>query len=398
MLRTSIVQVTARMIFDSRGLPTVEADVHLADGSCGRASVPSGASTGTYEALELRDGGPAYHGKGVSQAVRNITDRIRPHLVGQDALDQGSLDRLMLELDSTQNKSALGANAILAVSLAAARAAAIAQGMGLYRYLAPSGPHPLPMPQFNVLNGGKHASNNLTLQEFMLIPVGATSFRHAMQMAVEVYSTLKSRLMLRQLSVTVGDEGGFAPDLDQDEDALTLLVDAIRGAGYRPGEDLAISLDPAATSFWEGGAYRLGREVLSSADLVSRYAKWVARYPIIQIEDGLAEDDWDGWAILTRRLGHQVQLIGDDLFVTQVTRLHRGVVSGIANGILIKPNQVGTITETLQTITFARSHDYATVVSHRSGETEDTFIADLAVGWGLGQIKCGAPCRGERVA
>ncbi|MDI6631182.1 MAG: phosphopyruvate hydratase [Bacillota bacterium] len=398
---TIIADLYAREILDSRGNPTVEVEVVLEDGTVGRAAVPSGASTGTYEAVELRDGDAGrYGGKGVLRAVEHVNDEIAMEVVGLNAVDQAEIDALLIELDGTENKSRLGANAILGVSLAVARAAAAALGLPLYRYLGGVGASLLPVPMMNVVNGGRHADNNLDLQEFMIVPVGAGSFAEALRMGAEVYHSLRRILHERGLSTAVGDEGGFAPRLDANEEALKLLVAAIESAGYRPGEDVALALDPAASEFFEDGRYVLKGEgrSLSPNEMVDYYADLAGRYPILSIEDGLAEEDWEGWELLTRRLGNTVQLVGDDLFVTNPGRLSRGITLGVANSILIKLNQIGTLTETLETIALARQAGYAVVISHRSGETEDTFIADLAVATRAGQIKTGAPSRSERVA
>jgi len=395
--------IEARAIIDSRGNPTVEADVYLEDGSFGRAAVPSGASKGKYEALELRDGDEArYHGRGVDQAVTNISDEIEPTLLGCDALDQCEVDRVLLDLDGTENKSRLGANSILAVSLATAHAAADCLGIPLFRYLAGARRAALPRPMMNVLNGGEHADNNVDIQEFMLLPVGAATFREAVRTCSEVFQTLKKILKASGLATSVGDEGGFAPDLDENRAALTLLVEAIEKSGYRPGEDVAIALDAAATSFFVDGAYRFTiageSKTLSSEDLVSTYEAWVKGFPIVSIEDGVGEEDRAGWRLLTERLGERVQIVGDDVFVTNPVRLRDGIAEGIANSILIKLNQIGTVSETLETMDIAHYAGYTSVVSHRSGETEDTSIADLAAGTACGQIKSGSISRSERVA
>jgi len=395
--------IEARAIIDSRGNPTVEADVYLEDGAFGRAAVPSGASKGKYEALELRDGDPKrYHGRSVDQAVAHIADEIAPALLGEDALDQVEIDRLLLDLDGTENKSRLGANAILAVSLATARAAADSLDVPLFRYLAGARRACLPRPMMNVLNGGEHADNNVDIQEFMLLPVSAPTFRDAVRACSEVFHTLKGILKKSGLATAVGDEGGFAPNLDENRAALSLLVDAIEKSGYRPGPDVAIALDAAATSFFTDGAYRFTiggtSETLSSEDLVSVYADWVTNFPIVSIEDGVGEEDRAGWRMLTDRLGDRVQIVGDDVFVTNPTRLQDGIAEGIANSILIKLNQIGTVTETLETMQIAHFAGYTSVVSHRSGETEDTSIADLATGTACGQIKSGSISRSERVA
>ncbi len=392
--------VTAREILDSRGNPTVEVEVTLDSGACGRAAVPSGASTGIHEALELRDGDASrYGGLGVRAAVRNVREVIAPLLLGRDPMDQAGLDRLLVEADGTPNRSRLGANAILGVSLAVARAAAAGQGVPLFRYLGGAGAVTLPVPLMNVLNGGKHADNGLDFQEFMIVPWGAPTFSEALRAGVETYHALHRLLRERGLATGVGDEGGFAPRLSGNEEALDLLVAAIARAGRVPGRDVALALDPAASSFFHDGRYRLdgGRTLRSSDEMIAYYAGLAERFPIVSIEDGLAEDDWDGWAALTRRLGSRVQLVGDDLFVTSRARIRRGIDRGAANAVLIKPNQVGTLSETLEAIRLARAHGWAAIVSHRSGETEDTTIADLTVATGAGQIKTGAPARSERV-
>jgi enolase len=389
--------VVAREVLDSRGTPTVEAEVLLEGGASGRAMVPSGASTGAHEAHELRDGGSRYGGKGVLQAVNNIEDKIAPALCGLSALDQGAVDAAMLELDGSDNKSALGANAILAVSLATARAAANGLGLPLYRYLGGPMATLLPVPLMNVINGGAHAANSLDFQEFMVVPHGAPSFREALRMGTEVFHTLKGLLQERGMSTAVGDEGGFAPDLGNDA-AGDLLVQAIEKAGYRPGDQISLALDVASTEFFKDGRYAFDGGSYSSAEMVDQLARLVSRYPIVSIEDGVAEDDWDGWALLTQRLGSSVQLVGDDLFVTNTSRLQRGIDLGVANSILIKVNQIGSLTETLQAIDLAGRAGYTSVISHRSGETEDTTIADLAVASRAGQIKTGSLSRSERVA
>jgi enolase len=398
---SAIVRVRARQILDSRGQPTVEAEVELASGAVGRAAVPSGASTGTLEAIELRDGDPsAYGGKGVMKAVANVEDELAGVLIGQEASDQAVVDRTMIELDGTPNKGRLGANAILGCSLAVAHAAAAEAGLPLYRYLGGAAAHRLPVPLMNILNGGVHADNTVDLQEFMVVPVGARTFADALRMGAEVYAALKRVLRERGLSTGVGDEGGFAPDLASNQEALDVIVEAVEAAGYRPGEDAALALDPAATEFHRDGGYELAGEgrTLDSAGMVEYYVELCDRYPIVSIEDGMAEDDWDGWRMLTERLGDRIQLVGDDLFVTNVSRLQEGVDRGVGNAILIKLNQIGTLSETLAAIDLAMRAGYASVISHRSGETEDTTIADLAVATGAGQIKTGAPSRSERVA
>jgi enolase len=389
--------IVAREVLDSRGTPTVEAEVMLEGGASGRAIVPSGASTGAHEACELRDGGSRYCGKGVLQAVANVEEKIAPALCGLSALDQGTVDAAMIELDGSDNKSALGANAILAVSLATARAAANGVGLPLYRYLGGPMANLLPVPLMNVINGGAHAANSLDFQEFMIVPHGAPSFREALRMGTEVFHTLKGLLQERRMSTAVGDEGGFAPDLGNDA-AGDILVQAIEKAGYRPGDQISLALDVASTEFFKDGRYAFGGGSFSSAEMVDELAKLVSRYPIVSIEDGVAEDDWDGWALLTEKLGKTVQLVGDDLFVTNSARLQRGLDLGVANSILIKVNQIGSLTETLQAIDLAGRAGYTSVISHRSGETEDTTIADLAVATRAGQIKTGSLSRSERVA
>ena len=399
---STIIEVQAREILDSRGNPTVEAEVTLASGAFGRAAVPSGASTGEHEAVELRDDDPErYGGKGVSNAVRNVNDVLGPRLEGMDATDQITVDAEMMDADGTENKSNLGANAILAVSMAVARAAAQDSGLPLYRYLGGPMAHVLPVPMMNILNGGAHASNNVDAQEFMIVPVGSDSFPEALRMGVEVFHALKKVLGKRGLSTAVGDEGGFAPMLPSNEGALDAVMEAIKAAGYEAGTDIAIALDPAASEFYQDGEYVFKKgdgSRRTAAQMVDLYTEWADRYPIVSIEDGLAEDDWDGWALLTERLGERIQLVGDDLFVTNVERLGRGIEQGVANAILIKVNQIGTLTETLQAIELAKSSGYGAVISHRSGETEDTFIADLAVATGVGQIKTGSASRTDRTA
>jgi enolase len=397
---SQIETVHARQILDSRGNPTVEVEVQLRSGAHGRAAVPSGASTGEFEATELRDGGSAYGGKGVTKAVANVNGEIAEAVAGRDATDQEGLDRTMIELDGTPNKSRLGANAILGVSLAAARAAAAEESLPLWRYLGGEAAHVLPVPMMNVLNGGAHADNSVDFQEFMVVPVGAPSFAEGLRMGVEVFHALKSTLKKRGLNTAVGDEGGFAPDLESNEAALQALIEGIEAAGYKPGDDIAIALDPATSEIFDNGAYNLEHEnrSLSPAEMADYWADLASRYPILSIEDGMDEEDWDGWKALTDRIGETVQLVGDDLFVTNVERLQRGIDSGTANSILIKVNQIGTLSETLAAIALARSAGYSAVMSHRSGETEDTTIADLAVATGCGQIKTGAPSRSDRVA
>ncbi|MDQ3660901.1 MAG: phosphopyruvate hydratase [Actinomycetota bacterium] len=397
---SEIVDVHARAILDSRGNPTVEAEVVLDSGARGRAAVPSGASTGAGEALELRDGGGRYGGKGVSRAVDNVNGILGPHLVGRDALDQRGIDAFMVELDDTDNKASLGANAILGISLAVAKAAAEELGLPLYRYLGGPDAHLLPVPLMNVINGGAHADNALDLQEFMVVPLGAASFSEALEWGTDVYRTLKKTLDEKNLDTGVGDEGGFAPDLGGNSEALDLLVGAIEGAGYEPGADISLALDPATSELRDGDDYVLASEDrrLSSEDMIEMWAQWVEQYPIVSIEDAMAEDDWTGWVGLTERLGERVQLVGDDLFVTNTEVLERGIREGAANSILIKPNQIGSLTETLECVRVAQRAAYATVISHRSGETEDATISDLCVAVNAGQIKTGAPARGERTA
>ena len=397
---SQIEHVHARQILDSRGNPTVEVELSLRSGAWGRAAVPSGASTGEFEATELRDGGSEWMGKGVGKAVQSVNGEIATALRGQDASNQAALDRMLIALDGTTGKSRLGANAILAVSLAVAHASAAEERQPLWRYLGGETAHILPVPMMNVLNGGVHADNRVDLQEFMIVPVGAGSFSDALRIGVEVFHTLKKTLRDKGLSTAVGDEGGFAPDLRSNEQALQVLVEAIGAAGYVAGEQVAIALDPAASEFYKDGAYVLEHEqrTLSADELVAYWAELAGRYPIVSIEDGLGEDDWTGWKTLTDRLGSRVQLVGDDLFVTNTERLKRGIDRGIANSILIKVNQIGTLTETLAAIRMARENGYTAVMSHRSGETEDVTIADLAVATGCGQIKTGAPSRTDRVA
>jgi enolase len=396
-----IEEIIAREILDSRGNPTVEVDVFLEDGSMGRAAVPSGASTGSNEAVELRDNDEnRYMGKGVLKAVENVNSLLAPEIEGYDATDQLGIDRAMIDLDGTPNKSRLGANAILGVSIACAKAAAESLGLPLYQYLGGSNSKVLPVPMMNILNGGKHADNNVDIQEFMIMPVGAGSFAAALRMGTEVYHTLKKVLQGKGLSTAVGDEGGFAPMLSSNEEALAVIVEAINAAGYKPGEQIALALDAAATEFYKDGRYVFEAEGKSrgAEEMVEYYAMLVDKYPIISIEDGLAEDDWEGWKKLTERLGKRVQLVGDDLFVTNTALLSRGIESGVANSILIKLNQIGTVTESLDAIEMAKQAGYTAVVSHRSGETGDTTIADLVVATNAGQIKTGAPARTDRVA
>ncbi|MFH0846937.1 MAG: phosphopyruvate hydratase [Chloroflexota bacterium] len=396
----TIEQVFAREILDSRGNPTVEVEVRLNDGSLGRAAVPSGASTGKYEAVELRDGDKKrYGGLGVQKAVANVNRVIAPKLLGLEASDQSAIDQKLISLDGTENKSRLGANATLGVSLAVAQASANSLKLPLYRRLDDSAVT-LPVPMLNILNGGRHAENSTDFQEFMVVPAGARSFREALRMGVEVYQSLKRVLRERKLNTNVGDEGGFAPQLSSNQGAVEAILAAIERAGYKAGGDCFIALDPAASEFYQDGKYTLREEgvSLTSEAMVGYYARWVASYPIISIEDGLAEDDWEGWRLLTRRLGSKIQLVGDDLYVTNVRRLAQGIKLKASNAILIKPNQIGTLTETISAINMAKEAGWSAVVSHRSGETEDTTIADLAVGLSTGQIKTGAPCRSERTA
>ena len=399
---STIIAIEGREIIDSRGNPTVEADVTLSSGARGRASVPSGASTGEHEALELRDNDPKrYLGKGVQKAVDSIEETIAPALEGLFASNQIHIDRTMIEIDGTPNKGNLGANAILAVSMAVARAAAEDVGLPLYRYLGGPMARTLPVPMMNILNGGAHATNTVDFQEYMVVPVGAETFADALRMGAEVFHSLKNVLVKRKLSTGVGDEGGFAPDLASDEDALKLVMEAIEGAGYAPGKQVAIALDCAASELYSNGKYtfkKSGGGTKSAEGLIELYGSWIEEYPIVSIEDGLAEDDWAGWAALTAALGDRVQLVGDDLFVTNTERLARGISEDVANAILIKLNQIGTLTETLEAIEMARANGYQSIISHRSGETEDTFIADLAVATGAGQIKTGSASRSDRVA
>jgi enolase len=397
---SAIDRVHARQILDSRGNPTVEVDVLLASGASGRAAVPSGASTGEFEAVELRDGDEAFGGKGVTRAVANVNGELAEAVAGRDAADQEGLDRAMIELDGTDNKGRLGANAILGVSLGAAKAAATEAGMPLWRYLGGDAAHVLPVPLMNVLNGGAHADNKVDFQEFMVAPVGALSLTEALRVGSEVFHALKRHLHERGLSTAVGDEGGFAPDLDSNEAALEALVAGIESAGHTPGDDVAIALDPATSEIHRDGSYELEHEGRSlSADELADYWQDIAsRYPVVSIEDGMDEEDWDGWKSLTDRIGERVQLVGDDLFVTNPERLRRGIDSGVANSILVKVNQIGTLSETLEAMRLAEQAGYTAVMSHRSGETEDVTIADLAVATGCGQIKAGAPSRSDRVA
>lgn len=396
-----IYEVVGRMILDSRGNPTVEVEVHTESGHAGRAAVPSGASTGEHEAVELRDGdADRWLGKGVSKAVEHVNGEIADQLIGMDCRDQEAIDALLIDLDGTTNKARLGANAILGASLAVARAGAEATDQPLYRYVGGTHARTLPVPLMNILNGGAHADNNVDIQEFMILPVGAPTFAEAMRCGTEIYHHLKKVLKVRKLATAVGDEGGFAPDLPSNAAALDLIVEAIHGAGYTPGEDVVLALDVAASEFYRDGKYHLAGEgaAWTSEELVAFYAKLASEYPLVSIEDGLDENDWAGWKHLTETLGHKVQLVGDDLFVTNVERLGRGIEQGVANSILVKVNQIGTLSETLSAVDMAHRARYTSVMSHRSGETEDTTIADLAVAVGSGQIKTGAPCRSDRVA
>jgi enolase len=399
---TTITAVHAREILDSRGNPTLEAEVALTSGATGRMAVPSGASTGTHEAVELRDGEPGrYLGKGVRNAVDHVNTVIAEALIGEDAAEQEALDALLLELDGTENKAKLGANALLGVSGAAARAAAQAHGLPLYRYLGGTAARTLPVPMMNILNGGSHADNNVDFQEFMIVPRGAESFSEGLRMGAEVFHALKGVLKAQHLNTAVGDEGGFAPDLKSNEEAIGVILTAIEKAGYRPGEDVFLALDVAASEFHKDGVYVLageGGRKCSAADMVSLYATWADKYPLVSIEDGLHEDDWQGWAALTERLGSKLQLVGDDLFVTNPKRLQRGIDEGIANAVLVKINQIGTLSETFECVSLATRNRYASVISHRSGETEDTIIADIAVATNAGQIKTGSLSRTDRVA
>ncbi len=399
---TNIGALIGREVLDSRGNPTVEAEVQLVDGAIGRAIVPSGASTGEHEAVELRDGDSArFLGKGVLKAVENVNGEIADALANWDAADQRGLDQKMIELDGTETKGRLGANAILAVSMAAARAAAAEFGLPLYRYLGGAGANTLPTPMMNILNGGAHADNNVDFQEFMVMPVGAPSFSEALRWGVEVFHTLKGVLKKRGYNTAVGDEGGFAPSVKSNVEAIEVVLEAIQQAGYKPGEEIAIALDPAASEFYQDGKYifkKSDKSAKSSDDMVKFYAKWVKDYPIVSLEDGLAEGDWDGWQNLTRELGGKIQLVGDDIFVTNIEFLQEGIDKGVANSILIKLNQIGTVSETFDAIDLARRNGYTSVISHRSGETEDTFIADFAVATGVGQIKTGSASRTDRIS
>ena len=402
---TTIIDVKAREILDSRGNPTVEVDVLLENGSFGRAAVPSGASTGAYEAVELRDSNPKrYMGKGVLKAVSNVNDIIAPEVLGLDAMAQEELDSLMIEIDGTPNKAKLGANAILGVSLAVAKAAAASAAMPLYRYVGGCNANILPVPMMNILNGGKHADNNVDFQEFMVMPVGAKDFPEALRMGTEVFHTLKSVLKAKGYSTAVGDEGGFAPSLKSNEEAIEVILTAIKKAGYKAGKDIFIALDPASTEMWVKStkSYKFFKSApkkkVTTEQMINHWAKWVAKYPIISIEDGLAEDDWAGWAKMNKKLGDKIQIVGDDLFVTNTKRLARGIELGAANSILIKVNQIGTLTETLNAVNLAVRNGYTAVMSHRSGETEDSTIADLAVATNVGQIKTGSACRSDRIS
>ena len=399
---TTIAEIRGRQVLDSRGNPTVEAEVFLDGGASARAIVPSGASTGQHEAVELRDGNDQrYKGKGVLKAVENVNSEIAAALVGMDAAEQRTLDAEMIALDGTPNKGRLGANAILAVSMAAARASARAFELPLYRYLGGAGANTLPVPMMNILNGGAHADSNVDFQEFMVMPVGAPSFSEALRWGVEVFHTLKGVLKKRGYNTAVGDEGGFAPSVKSNVEAIEVVLEAIQQAGYKPGEQIAIALDPAASEFYQDGKYvfkKSDKSAKSSEELVRYWAKWVKDYPIVSLEDGLAEDDWDGWALLTKELGGKIQLVGDDIFVTNIERLQQGIDKSVANSILIKLNQIGTVSETLDAMSLARRNGYTSVISHRSGETEDTFIADFAVATGAGQIKTGSASRTDRIA
>ena len=401
---TTITDVRAREILDSRGNPTIEVDVLLEDGSFGRAAIPSGASTGAYEAVELRDTkSKRYMGKGVQTAAKNVNEIIAPEVLGMDATSQEEIDQLMIKLDGTPNKNKLGANAILGVSLAVAKAAACSAGLPLYRYLGGCGAHILPVPMMNILNGGKHADNNVDFQEFMIMPVGAENFPEALRMGVETFHSLKKVLKEKGYNTSVGDEGGFAPSLKSNEEALEVVMEAIKKAGYKAGKDICIALDPAASEMYDSAtkSYKFFKSdpktKVSSDKLIEHWAKWVDKYPIISLEDGLAEDDWDGWTKLTKKLGDKIQIVGDDLFVTNTEKLAKGIKLGSANSILIKLNQIGTLTETLEAINMAKRAGWTAVISHRSGETEDSTIADLAVASGVGQIKTGSACRTDRI-
>jgi enolase len=396
-----IQRVHAREVLDSRGQPTVEVEVQLSNGVVGRATVPSGASTGEHEAIELRDGGKRFLGKGVSRAVENVNRKLAPRLRGREARDQANIDRLMIAIDGTADKGKIGANAVLGVSLAAAHAQARAQKLPLYRYLGGAAARTLPVPMLNVLNGGAHADNNVDIQEFMIVPHGLKNFAEALRAAAEIFQTLKRVLHDRSYSTSVGDEGGFAPRVKSNEEAIELLLEAIAKAGYKPGAQVALALDVAASEFFDNGNYVFKKSdgrARGREEMVRLYEDWVERFPIVSIEDGFAEDDWEGWRLMTDALGKKIQLVGDDVFVTNRTRLQKGIDAGVANSILVKVNQIGSLTETLETMTLAKQAGYTTVISHRSGETEDVTIADLAVATNAGQIKTGAPCRGERTA
>ncbi len=395
---SEIVKILAREILDSRGNPTLEVDVVLNSGAFGRASVPSGASTGQKEALELRDGGHRYNGKGVRKAIRNVVDEIVPGLRGIEGSEQTYIDNLMIELDGTENKSKLGANAILGVSLAVAKAAAMEAEMPLYRYIGGVDAKELPVPMMNILNGGAHADNNLDIQEFMIMPVNAQNFQDALRMGTEVFHSLKSILKSKGLSISVGDEGGFAPALESNEEALALIIESINSAGYKPGKDIYLAIDAAASEFFEKGRYSFEGKHLSSEEMIIYYEKLIGKYPVLSVEDGLSEDDWEGWKTMTERLGRKVQIVGDDIFVTNPAILSEGIKRGIANSILIKLNQIGTLTETLNAINLAKDSGYTSVISHRSGETEDTTLADLAVACNTGLVKTGSLSRTDRVA
>ncbi len=399
-VETAIVGVHGREVLDSRGNPTVEVEVELSGGAFGQAIVPSGASTGAHEAVELRDGDARFGGKGVQKAVAHVNSEIREALFGIDAIRQRAVDDLLCDLDGTDNKARLGANALLGTSMAVARAASAAVGLPLFRYLGGPNAHLLPVPMMNILNGGEHAANNVDIQEFMIVPVGAPGFAEALRTGAEVYHALKKVLQLKGLGSGVGDEGGFAPDLDSNEAALGLIMDAVAEAGYEAGQDVLLALDCAATEYYQDGVYNLAGEgrTLTPVEMTEELARLCEEYPIVSIEDGMAEDDWEGWKTLTEKIGHRVQLVGDDLFVTNVNRLRRGITEGVANSILVKVNQIGTVTETLDTIEMAQRSSYTTMISHRSGETEDVTIADLSVAVNAGQIKTGAPARTDRVA
>lgn len=388
----------AREILDSRGNPTVEVEVLLEDGTAARAAVPSGASTGAFEAVELRDGGKRYLGKGVEQAIKNVNDVIAPEVVGLDAQDQRLVDQTMIDLDGTKNKAKLGANAILGVSLAVAKASAEHADLSLFKYVGGNNAHVLPVPMMNILNGGAHADTNVDIQEFMVAPIGADSFKESLRWGAEIYHSLKSVLKKRGLATSIGDEGGFAPNLDSNRAALDLILEAVAGAGFKPGKEIALAMDVAATEFHENGKYSFEGKQISAAEMIAYYSSLVASYPIVSIEDPLDEDDWDGWAAITKELGSKIQLVGDDLFVTNPERLAKGIAANTANALLVKVNQIGSLTETLDAVEMAHRAGYRSMMSHRSGETEDVTIADLAVATNCGQIKTGAPARSERVA